>query len=226
MKVLVGIAIALTLGNLVHLYLWKVHDETLRDFTWRFDMSGDTTVPTWWASFTLLISSVLFHLVGRLKTRDGAPFARHWHGLAAIFLLLSIDETAALHEASGSALEVSTTGFFYYSWVLLGLGAVAVFAVAYWRFFWNLPVALRSGLFIAAALYVGGALGIEMINARTEFVGGAESTRYQLGTAVEEFFEMAGVLWLIHVLLGQLSTMTPSVTIGRSSASTPQHEPI
>lgn len=85
--------------------------------------------------------------------------------LALIFLYLSFDEAAGIHELTGPLLKkvINTKGLFNFAWVILGIIMVFIFVVAYRRFIKSLPPKTRN-LFIKAGItFVGGAIGMEML---------------------------------------------------------------
>lgn len=214
MKFLITGVVLLTVINIFHQISWYFWQQDYKLLMWHFDIGGDETVPTWFSSLLLLICTILLLLAARAERNQPYPATRHWQGLALIFLALSIDETAALHEWSSSLLAtLELKGIFYYSWVLFGLGFVLLFCLAYSRFYWRLPQRLKIQFFLAAALYVGGALFVEMINARQEYLFGAQTLTYQAMTAVEELMEMCGILVFINALLGHLENRLSSLTV-------------
>lgn len=167
-----------------------------------FDLNDEGNLAAWYASFTLLVCSMLIGLIAfdAIEKRDG--YATHWIILGVIFLYLSVDETAVLHERTirrlRSALDLG--GLLYYSWVIVGIPAILVFALAYLKFFLHLPRTIRSRFFVAAVMYVGGGLGVEMVEGYYEQLYGYTMT-YTLIVAVEESLEMVGVLVFIRALL-------------------------
>ncbi|MCP5099546.1 MAG: hypothetical protein GY943_28665 [Chloroflexi bacterium] len=196
---LVLITALLTIANLIHQLSWFYWEQDFYYFSWRLDVGGDKTIPGWFSSTLLLFCAGLIYVTALVEAKNKSRFTRHWKGLAFVFLFLSLDETAAIHEWSGSFLSLSGFGgFLLYSWVIFGLIFVTVFVFAYLRFFWHLPRSTQIGFFIAGAMFVGGALGLEMLNARIEFQVGAESLLYQAMTGLEELLEMSGLIVLVN----------------------------
>jgi hypothetical protein len=71
----------------------------------------------------------------------------------------------------------------------------------YVRFFMDLPAIYRIRFAIAGFLYVGGALGFEMITGRHFALYDNENIPYILLVTIEESLEIAGVLVFIWSLL-------------------------
>lgn len=91
--------------------------------------------------------------------------------------------------------------------------------VAYLRFFFHLPTRQRLLFFVAGALYVGGALILEMLSAfYVDLYGGQNNmTGLQIVaihaiTTAEETFEMLGVIVLIYALLTYLRSRLKDVS--------------
>jgi hypothetical protein len=204
-SILVCIVLFLTLAALVgQISKYIFGHDYLLGFVPLFDLSEDVSIPTWYASFTLLFSSFLLLLIGINKRRDKEPFSTHWIIMAAIFLLLSIDETARIHETLGDVLTTRsvthTKGYFYYSWVLFGIAAVSVFVLAYIKFIFHLPFKTAIQFIVSGAIYVGGALFIEMLNGNYDELYGHNNLTYQLSTIFEEFMEMVGIVLFIYAI--------------------------
>lgn len=66
-----------------------------------FDLDGEGSLAVWFSSFTLQLAAgvaVLVFLVRRHKTDDYQGYYRVWLWAAFCWMLLSVDETASLHE--------------------------------------------------------------------------------------------------------------------------------
>jgi hypothetical protein len=84
--------------------------------------------------------------------------------LAAIFIYLSIDESAGLHETLMTPLaQFHFTGLLRFSWIVpYGLGCIAL-GLIYIPFVFALPGRFRSLVIFAGALFLAAALGVESI---------------------------------------------------------------
>jgi hypothetical protein len=168
-----------------------------------FNLDQENNIPTWFSSFLLSLCSMLLALIGCHKKRLQQPYAIHWLGLAAIFLCLSIDETASIHELTvgplRKALHVEQPGYFWEAWVVLyGLFALAI-GLSYVKLLVALPPKIRWLITLAAGFYVGGAIGVEMMRATTAPYDPATLT-YIIGGLCEESMEMAGLLIFFYAL--------------------------
>jgi drug/metabolite transporter (DMT)-like permease len=178
------------------------------------DLRGEGNLPAYWSTALLLLAGLCLLGVGQAEASRDRRQARAWRALGVIFLYLSADECAQLHELARripqSALPDSP--LFYWPWVLFGGAAVIVLGMAFWRFLWALPPDTRRNLLLAGALYVGGALGLELLGATIEHQRWSEGLLVLEETA-EELLEMLGVVCLLHGLLCHLSRHLPPVTL-------------
>ncbi len=178
-----------------------------------FALNGEQNVPTWYSSSMRLICAILLAVIA--IAAGESEYRRHWMGLSAIFLYLSVDELASIHEKVGSILEerFDTGGFLTYAWVIPYAFLVLVFVLLYTRFLYNLPANTRLLFFAAGTLFVGGALGVEMVNGRTDDLYGGEHLAYLLGSYIEEVFEMLGELTFFYALLSYIGLHVKEVEL-------------
>ena len=169
------------------------------------DLNREWNIPSWYSSGLLLLSAILLALIAAEAWQARRPDAAHWSGLAIVLSLLSIDEAVAIHEAWSVPLRQLlgvTGGPLYYAWVIPAMMSVLLVALLYWRFFSALPKATKRRFLLAAALYVGGAVGIELFEGcYISRMGTNETFTYALMVSAEELLEMCGVVVLIHGLL-------------------------
>jgi hypothetical protein len=157
-----------------------------------FDLDGESNLPTWYSS-VLLLGAALLTWVAGLAARHRSDRVK-WFVLAALFACLSMDETAMMHDWLGVAMgdRMQLTGVFRFGWVIPALVVLPAIAVAYWRLIWAVPNPARALMFTAAALYLGGAVGMEMVGGAWISTRPQELTVYKGLTAVEELLEIAG----------------------------------
>jgi hypothetical protein len=169
---------------------------------WLLDVGLEQSVFTWLSVTTLFFAAFLFFVCGRAVASHGGRLRWHWYFLAAVFLLLSMDDAISIHEKISEMLEsrIDNTGLLHFAWAapagvisLLGL-------IAFIPFIRSFPPRLAVLLLLSAAVFLGGAVGLEMVNGSIAEVEGA-SLRYRMLTNVEEGLEVAGVMMLIYALL-------------------------
>jgi hypothetical protein len=166
----------------------------------------EANLPTWYSSVSLLLCALLAATIAISKKQAGDPFTPHWWGLAGVFLFLSLDESATIHELLTPALRdaFNTSGFLYFAWVIAGIAFAAAFGAIYIRFLIHLPAGTRWLFLISAAVFLGGAIGVESFNAylyEGYKAGNVPVDVYNKLTDLEELLEMAGILIFIYALL-------------------------
>lgn len=170
-----------------------------------FNFDTEANLPTWFSAGLLLAAAVLAGVIAAWRRRAGERFARHWAGLAVLFLFLSADEACSLHERLNDlpALQrsLSPSGALYYPWVAVYAALAGVLALAYVRFLASLPRRTAVSLALAGLLYAVGAVGLEMVGAAHDERFGRDNPGYAAVSTFEEALEMLGALLLIHALL-------------------------
>jgi hypothetical protein len=207
--------------------------DSLLGLTRLFDINNENSVPVWYSSATLLLCSFLLWLISATKKRQDEKYINYWRGLSIIFLLLSIDETASIHELLipfGSV--VNTSGFLYFFWVVPGIVFVLSVALIYLKFLMALPTQIRRLFLAAGIVYVLGAVGLEMVGGhyfdsyiRENLTTASAWTNFSMASilAVEEFLEMLGILIFIYALLSYIKLNLINIEIfSREHQPSPQ----
>ncbi|HJU06547.1 MAG TPA: hypothetical protein VJ692_15470 [Nitrospiraceae bacterium] len=207
-------------GHIFTQYMFYGHGHDYQfGFLRLFDLGGENNISSWFASFTLLACSFLLALIGLTKKRSHDRHAFHWLVLAGIFLYLSLDEAASIHEMIEMLIPADrATGYLFYPWVIAGGLFVLIVSMAFFRFLVALPSDTRRLFIIAGILYVGGALGIELVGAKHDFHYGKENLVYAMLVMVEEGLEMAGVATFLYALSSYMATHAIGVHFVMSSA--------
>jgi len=189
-RLLIAVAIVAGLGLLVDLWAWRAPDSAWAESLWPvLSLSAEGNVPTWFASSLLLACAVTAAAIAN-HLGAGAPGRRHWWGIAIALGWVSLDEVAGLHEHLGGHLD--TGGVLYFDWVIWAALVVGVLAVIYLPFLRALGSPTRERLIIAAAVFVSGALVMELpLGWWTEHAG-SDSLGYALIDWVEETLELVG----------------------------------
>ncbi|MEH2450498.1 MAG: hypothetical protein V7K20_03985 [Nostoc sp.] len=102
---------------------------------------------------------------------------------------------------------------FYETWVIPGAVLVGVFAFKYLKFLLHLPHKTRYLFLIAAIVYVGGGLGMEMVGGVLRIDFGRRTIISLTGIIVEESLEMVGIVIFIYALLAYLSSLRESIQL-------------
>lgn len=195
-----------------------------------FSVNLEESIPTWYSTINLFVASALLAVITHKAYHRTERFRHYWAGLTVLFLYLSIDEGAAIHEIAASAISdtFNTTGFFAFGWQFVAFPLVLIVGLIYLRFVIALPATTRNLFIVAAITYVGGALIVEGISANQWYNEGTTLTYLAIAT-VEELCEMLGVVVFIYALLHYLrgEAITVQITTPQSAseieeASTPK----
>jgi hypothetical protein len=170
------------------------------------NLNGEANLPAWFSAALLLAAAAVLAVIWRTTPAGAGSGRRYWAVLAAVFVFLSADEAAEIHEMLNPLREhFGNGGLLYWAWVVpYGIAGLALVA-AYARFLTRLP-SRTARLFVASGvLYVGGALVLEM-------AGGMVMDRVGRGTlpvvalyTLEELAEMSAVVLFIYALLDYLA---------------------
>ncbi|MEM1042398.1 MAG: multidrug transporter [Bacteroidota bacterium] len=193
------VAVSLTVEVLYHGAGVAVPDWVLNALT----LDQERNVPTFFATGLLLAASALLLLVAGVVRRRGGRDAGYWSVLSAGFLFLALDEFVGFHERLSYALRTAlgTEGWLHYAWVIPGLAVALGVAAAFVPFLRRLEPWLRGRVLVAGALYLGGALGLEVVGGAWASAVSDFDLVYALLTTVEETLELAGVVAFIYALL-------------------------
>lgn len=178
----------------------------LMGFVPLFCVDEESNVPTWYSSVALLIAAAMLAVIALLHRHKGDRYAIHWALLAIVFLGLSMDEIAMLHELPIEPLRraLSAKGLLYYTWVIPGAIFAGAVAVIFRGFLWQLPPATRRAFLVAGITFLAGALGVEMLSGYQAYRYGEQNLPYAITTTIEELLEMTGIVIFIDALVGYL----------------------
>ena len=226
------IAFYLALQSLIAEYLIEnvlpnTNHSLLVSFLDLFSVNAEETIPTWFATMLLFVSAVLLAVITAVKHQTHDPHTRYWAGLSLIFLYLSIDEGAVIHELFSTPLETAfnTSGYLAFAWLILFVPLLLIFALLYLRFLFHLPPRIRNLFILAGVCYVGGAVVVEAISANRYSIDGGVSFPYLTIGTVEELLEMWGVVLFIYALLsysvmeGITAVFTPTIVLTNNQSS-------
>lgn len=180
-----------------------------------FDINRENNIPTAYAAFLLVLAAQVLTVISIVERGQLRPY---WIVLSAGFFYMALDEMNAMHEEwiepVRGLIGGEEFGIFYFTWVVPGLLVVLVLGVIFSRFLLRLPARTRRFMVLAGSLFVGGALGIEMIGGWYAENYSRETLGYDLLATVEESLEMAGVIVFIWTLLDHLSATHGELRLG------------
>lgn len=201
-----GAAVVYSWSQLGHDWLWG--------FVPKFCMDEENNIPTWYSTLLLAACAAALAAAAAAHSRQNEKqLARFFAALSGIFVFLSADEAASLHEMLHSVMKhtVATAVFPVFPW--LAAGVVFALATAIWamRPLLRLPAQTRWGILLAGAVYCAGALGMEA--AAGVYIRSAANPAlartsgdfvYGMMSVVEETLEMAGAILLLNAVLRHL----------------------
>lgn len=181
------------------------------------DVDRESSVPTVFSFQLLSIAAFLFMVISALKHFNKDKFRWHWTGLAAGFTFMTFDEGASIHELLTMPVRENVgeglPSLLHYAWIIPFGIMVVMLAFLYIRFILALPKVPRRMIIISAMLYLGGALGVEMIGGSYAHSHTIHNLTYNIMVTVEEMLEMAGTIFLILTLANYLKDYSGSVEI-------------
>ncbi|MGI9538015.1 MAG: hypothetical protein ACR2PB_13170 [Desulfocapsaceae bacterium] len=214
------IAIILALASLLSVYLGTVTIENqsfvnLRNIYIRlFDLNREANIPTWFSSILLVLNAFILAIIAiRTKAEQGSYYTQ-WFVLAAIFLYLSIDESALLHEMTEKPVRrvLHVSGYLYFAWIIPAVGCLLVLGLYIRRFLFALPKKTRWLFLIAGAVFVTGAVGMEAMGSKIfSTTGGQKTMAYILFANLEESLEMLGLIIFFYALLAYVAEHMPEI---------------
>ena len=215
-------------GLMANLYIHQIaenEDTKMASLMQRFDLGYEPSIPAYYSAFLMLVCSGLLWVIYQYERKHELPFNRFWLFLSATFFLLSLDEAVMFHEMADGALQkwFNLTGIFYLAWVIPAMAFVAVFFLVSLPFLFQLEARTRNLFLLAGAVFVGGAIGMEMVVAPIVEVEGFSSIKHSFIQTIEEAMEMFGVLIFMYALLRYVRLKMDSVSLDVVSLET---EPI
>lgn len=199
-------------------YFWG--HERLLGLVKTFDLNREANIPSWYSSFALLFCAFLLANIAHVK--KGSSFEFHWKILSFIFVYLSMDEAAELHEKLNFLLRpLSQNGTpLAFPWIIPGSIFAGFVLLYYLKFLGHLPNYTRLLILFGGATYLLGALGSEVIE--SYFLGASyiETFAFQLSVVLEESLEMFGIVIFVYALLTYLQGLS-----AHSDAQQQEHHP-
>jgi hypothetical protein len=202
------VAFSLVLFSVIgQLLLRPTQPDHIQGIITLFNSAAEWNLPTYYSSVLLLISALLLFIVTLNERTTKSRYVPYWAFLTVGFIYLSMDEMLVLHESISSFIravsDYSGQGVLKSPWVILGMITVAVIALVFIKFIIHLDGKTRTMFLVAGFLYVGGAIGFEIIeNLYADAYG--QDIMYSMLQNLEEGMEMAGIIVFIAALLGYI----------------------
>lgn len=215
LALLLLLGVVLLLHGFVLIMNYGFGHDLMLGFAPIFNLGNEHSVPTLFATLLLLLDALLFLTLFRI----GEPSRYHafvWLLLAGAFVFVALDEYAVFHERLINPLRegLDVGGYLYFAWIIPYAIGVALLGLLVGPALWRLGWRYRFLFGAAAVLYVGGAIGVEMLGgryyeAREEQV----DLTYRLFQTVEETLEYLGTILLAYTLLELISSRADSIRL-------------
>lgn len=177
----------------------------------------ELNLPTFFSMLMLLFASVLLAVVTLIRHKQKSPYILHWAILSAGFGLMAFDEAFAFHERliepMRSLLGEQNLGILFFAWVVPAFFLIAVLALVFVKFGLSLPTKTQFWFAVSAMLFLGGAVGFELLEGVHAEVHGKDNFIYIAMATTEESLEMFGVIVFINTLLNYIATNCRSVVL-------------
>jgi hypothetical protein len=174
-----------------------------------FYLDLEQNIPSFFSMLILLIASALLTVITILKKKQKASYVTEWSILSIGFFYMAFDEIMEIHDKLVAPLQAllghQNLGIFNFAWVIPGIILVSFLGIYFLRFFINLPPKTRLWFFIAGFMFVGGSIGLELIEGVIAEKSGMETFSYYTLVTIEETLEMLGVIVFIWALLEYLA---------------------
>ncbi len=189
------------------LHLWNGQLEELwgKHITRWFDLNAETSVSTWFSVGLILLLGCSAGVAAASARSRATSVA--WGVLAVLSLALSLDEKISIHEALPDLLGRERGAGITHEWLLPGviIGGLAVLTAGW--FLRSLDRVVKRGLVMAAGLFFGGAVGVELLSGMAIRVLGPEhllSRAMPIWEVIEESLELLGAGLALVVVLRHL----------------------
>lgn len=180
-------------------------DDYLNGFIPLFFVDSELNIPTFFTMLLMLIITLLNGFIAAVNLKQRGEHTSKWVILSFGFLYMAYDEAFQVHEKLISPVRAlmgdENLGVFYFAWVIPGIVLIFMLGLFFLRFLLHLHVKTRLRFLMAAMIYIGGAIGIELIGGAYAEIYGMSNVIYSVIVTIEESLEMAGLIIFIWALL-------------------------
>jgi len=225
---LAAVTLLVLLGTAAYLFTYFTGYDSVLGFLRLVDLGKELNLATYFSSLNLLLSSILLFVAYKFEKAAGSSSTRYWLFLSALFLVLSTDEAAGIHENFGRVYEyLSVRGAVptldSHKWLPFGILFTFLVGLGLIPFVRRLPRD-TARLFLAAGfVFVLGAIGFELLGTwmlSSGFVESRQELPYLLRRVVEEGLEMYAIAMFNIAIYRELSRNEVSVLIDSSGGAT------
>lgn len=210
-------SLLLALGVLSLVTRTRLGHDTVFGLVPMLDLDREQVLPAFFATLLLGLASLALATTAAAHHTTRSAGAHGWSVLSFGLLLMAVDENLAVHEQFIDPLRgllgAGPGGAFHFTWVTVAIPLVVIVGIALSQWLRHLDPRTRGGLLRAAAVYVAGTIGVELLGGMWASRHGTAGLGYGLIVVVEEGLEMAGTLLLLHATLDHLRARFGAVTL-------------
>ena len=199
----------------IYLLSSRYHIRDPARFLHYFNFDAESNFPSLYSVLTLGFCSYLLAIITIIKKETKANYIRQWQTLSLIFLFLAIDENCGIHEFFIPVTRkiIDVKGIFYFAWVIPASILIVIFLIAFREFIIKLPKKTKKMFILAGAVYLSGALGMELLGGYLVDTSGFYTVKYAAVSTIEELLEMFGIVIFINALLSYIQSYLSMVQI-------------
>lgn len=204
--------VGLTLGSIITFFIlaalagqvarWFFGADDAASLMRWIDVEGEKNPPALFAGLQLLLAAAVAWITARCDSVQSRK--RGWFVLSLGMAWMAFDEVFFMHERliepTKAIIGTENLGPLTYAWVVPAIIIVAAFAVYFAGFLRRLPAPVRNRLLLAGGVFVGGAIGLEMVGGWYWSTQGNDFTQ-SLIVIVEEALEFSGICLFIVATL-------------------------
>ncbi len=172
-----------------------------------FHLGSEGSIPSWLSSTGMLLAAGLLATIAFTATTDRLAFdhdlRRFWWAASALFFVMSLAEFAGFHEMLISPLREAfgAADTFNLASIVPGILIVLIVLALSARMLLRLPVEITGLLLVSGAIYVGGAIGMDVLGGMRASLPGEASLHHELFVGVAEILEMLGIALFLTTML-------------------------
>jgi len=169
-----------------------------------FNVDNENNIPTLFTYSILLFATILLAVISTVKKNQKDKNQILWWIITFLFFFVSTDEILGSHEYMAISLRkiFNLSGLFWFAWVIPFAIILFLLSIIFYKFiFLYLPLQTRKKFIISGIIYIGAALGLELIGGYFFTNWGGDNLSWIILTTIEEGLEMAGIIYFIYALL-------------------------
>jgi hypothetical protein len=177
-------------------------------FRFWFDLDAEASLPTWFSTIQLFVTAAVLLNIYLIQRSKPILFPYHFLAAGMVFLFLSADEAATIHEQVTSFSKVLELDFLMFkgdhgAWIPVYAALALIVSIPFIKTVKTLWQGYRHEFIITASgvlLFAIGAVFLEILSYQF-FRAETITTLYQLEVAAEELMEMAGISIILYAFI-------------------------